>query len=72
MPRDEEVDAADRKQAEAARVKGVATAWAHPESPAPWWMRANLLVGAGLQVVACYTAQFFGRCAPARTRTPRS
>lgn len=61
LPRDEEVDAADRKKSEAARIFGAATAWSHPERPTPWWMRANLVIGTSLQIFACYAAQFFGR-----------
>jgi len=64
LPRDEEVDALERRKEEAARIFGAATAWARTRArsarPMPWWMRANLALGAALQIVACYAAQFFG------------
>jgi len=66
LPRDEEVDAQDAVKEEKSRVFNEVTAWKPAEDTAytmPLWMRANLVLGAGLQVVTCYVAQFFAsRC----------
>jgi len=63
LPRDEAVDAEDRKKEAANRVFNGATRWRATDPPMPWWMKLNLIVGATLQIVTCYLAQFFAtRC----------
>jgi hypothetical protein len=71
MPRDPEVDEADAKRAERTRRFKAATAWRHPRHPAPLWIKLNLVMAAGLTIVACYAAQFFSECVAERARRHR-
>jgi len=64
QPHDEEVDAQQKKTEEKERVFKEVTNWKLSEAidsdySMPVWMRANLAVGAALQIATCYAAQFF-------------
>lgn len=60
LPRDEEVEAADKEDEAKQAAFQRAIEWA----PAPGWIKLNLVVALVLQILACYAAQFFGGCAP--------